>query len=396
MEHSALRRRLGTPLTCLLAISLVFILASCKPKGPQQMPQMPPPEVSVITVTPSPVTLTEEYVAQTEAKDEVEIRSRIGGILEKQAFEDGARVKKGQLLFVIDQQPYIVALAQAKASLAQANASLVNSRQNLARLKPLAEDQAISQQDLDAATAKELADAAVVEAGKAGVRQAELNLGYATITAPRDGVASKALVRPGSLVSANATLLTTIYSVDPIYATTTVSEQKLLQLNRMLGTGKGREAAHIKVILSDGAVYEHSAHINFMDAAINKQTGTLAVRVSMPNPKNLLLPGQFVRLVFPAIENPNAIRVPMQAVQEMQGIRSVLVVGKDGKAEPRTITSTARVDNDLIVDKGLAPGEVVIVEGTAKVKPGMAVKPVPMGAKPEGAPAKPASAKKAV
>jgi membrane fusion protein (multidrug efflux system) len=164
----------------------------------------------------------------------------------------------------------------------------------------------------------------------------------------------------------------------------------------MLGTGKGREAAHIKVILSDGAVYEHSAHINFMDAAINKQTGTLAVRVSMPNPKNLLLPGQFVRLVFPAIENPNAIRVPMQAVQEMQGIRSVLVVGKDGKAEPRTITSTARVDNDLIVDKGLAPGEVVIVEGTAKVKPGMAVKPVPMGAKPEGAPAKPASAKKAV
>jgi membrane fusion protein, multidrug efflux system len=397
MEHSAFGRRFGTPLTCLLAMTLIFLFASCKPKGPQQMPQMPPPEVSVITVTASPVTLTDECVAQTEAKDEVEIRSRVGGIVEKQAFEDGSRVKKGQTLFVIDQQPYIVALAQAKASLAQANASLVNSRQNLARLKPLAADQAISQQDLDAATAKELADAAAVEATKAGVHQAELNLGYTRITAPRDGNASKALVRPGSLVSANTTLLSTLYSVDPIYATTTVGEQKLPIIHAMLKAGKGpKSSPPIRILLSDGKEYPYPARINYIDPAVNPQDGTLAIRVSVQNPDRALIPGQFVRLVLPASDNLNAIRVPLQAVQEMLGIRSVLVVGKDGKAESRTIVSTARVGNDLIVDKGLAPGDVVIVEGTSKVKPGMAVKPVPMGTKPEGAPAAPSSPKKAV
>lgn len=160
-------------------------------------PQMPPPEVSVVKVAATPVTLFEEYVAQTEAVDTVEIRARVGGILERQAFVDGASVKKGDLLFVIDQQPYITGLAQAKAAVAQAQASYVNSKQNLARVRPLLADQAVSQQDVDAAVAKEAADGATMEAAKAQVKQAELNLDYTTIRAPRDGVISKALIKPG-------------------------------------------------------------------------------------------------------------------------------------------------------------------------------------------------------
>src|SRR5688500_10318734 len=154
-------------------------------------PPAPIPEVSVIKAAATPVTLFDEYVAQTEAVDTVEIRARVSGVLERQAFEDGGRVKKGDLLFVIDQQPFITALAQAKATLAQATASFINSQQNLARVRPLAAEQSVSQQDLDAAIARERADAASVEAARAAVRQAELNLDYTTIRAPRDGVMSK-------------------------------------------------------------------------------------------------------------------------------------------------------------------------------------------------------------
>jgi len=176
----------------------------------------------------------EEYVGQTEAVDTVEIRARVSGILERQGFEDGARVKRGDVLFAIDPQPFIAALAQAKATLAQTQASHTNSKQNLERIRPLLADKAISQQDLDAAIAKDATDAANVEAARAQVRAAELNLEYATIHAPRDGVISKALIKPGGLVNASTTLLTTLYSVDPMYVNFTVSEQKLMQMQRQL------------------------------------------------------------------------------------------------------------------------------------------------------------------
>ena len=218
--------------------ALLWILAAlpamwgCAQKSAPPAPA--PPEVSVVKLTAMPVTLFEEYVGQTEAVDTVEIRARVGGILERQAFEDGARVKKGDVLFVLDQQPYIAALEQAKATLAQAQAAHVNSKQNLARAQPLSAEQAISQQELDAATAKERSDAANVQAAEAQVRQGELNLGYTTIRAPRDGDMSKALIKPGGLVNASSTLLTTLYSVDPLYVNFTISEQKLGELQKQL------------------------------------------------------------------------------------------------------------------------------------------------------------------
>ena len=370
----------------LFALAAILLaLAACTGKNGNQGP--PPPEVGVIKTVAQPVTVYEEYVAQTEAVDTVEIRARVGGILERQAFVDGAKVKKGDLLFVIDPQPFVAALAQAKAALALTQANHVNSRQVLERIRPLLADKAISQQDLDAAVAREGVDAANTEAAKAQVKTAELNLDYATIRAARDGVISKALIKPGGLVNASTTLLTTLYSIDPIYVNFTVSEQRLLDLQKRLAGGldaqKGKSLPY-RLKLVDGSDYKFSGRLNFVDAAVDPKSGTLQVRLSVPNPNQSLRSGQFMRVVVPALENPDAIRVPQQAVQEMQGKRSVFVVDGDNKVAFREIVANTRLDNDWVVEGGLKPGEMVIVEGTNKVRPGMPVKPVPANAGSDG------------
>jgi membrane fusion protein (multidrug efflux system) len=330
-------------------------------------------------VTTAPVTLFDEYAAQAEAVQSVEIRPRVGGTLERQGFRDGAMIKRSDLLFVIDQQPYISALAQAKANLAQAEASYLNSQQNLVRLRPLSASRAISPQELDAAIAKERADAASVQAGRAQVRQAQLNLDYTTIRAPRDGVIGKALIKPGGLVNASSTLLTTLYSVDPIYVSFTISEQKLNELQKRYDIGiAGSKTPDIRIKLIDGSDYKHSGKLNFLSPAVDPRNGTLPVRLIVPNPDGTLRDGQFVRAVVPAQENPNAILVPQKAVQELQGKRSVFVIGPDNKATYRDITANARVGPNWVVEKGVQPGDLIVVEGIGKIKPGVVVKPVPV------------------
>jgi len=371
----------ATPGLFALAAILLALAACSGESGPPPAP--PPPEVGVIKTVAQPVTVYEEYVAQTEAVDTVEIRARVGGILERQAFVDGTKVKKGDLLFVIDPQPFVAALDQAKAALALAQANHVNSRQVLERIRPLLADQAISQQDLDAATAKEGVDAANVEAAKAQVKTAELNLDYTTIRASRDGVISKALIKPGGLVNASTTLLTTLYSTDPIYVNFAVSEQRLLELQKRSGSGLGREKGKsppYQLKLVDGSDYKFSGRLDFVDAAVDPKSGTLQVRLSVPNPDGTLRAGQFVRVVVPASENPHAIRLPQQAVQELQGKLSVFVIDAGNKAVFREIVAPTRLDNDWVVESGLKPGETVIVEGVNKVRPGMPVRPTPAGA----------------
>jgi membrane fusion protein (multidrug efflux system) len=367
---------------CYKLAMLLLILSGINACGKKDSApaQMPPPEVTVMKVTSSPVTVFEDYAAQTEAVESVEIRARVGGILERQAFRDGAAVKKGDLLLVIDQQQYISTLAQAKANLGQAQASYLNSKQNLARLQPLAKVNAISRQELDAAVAKERADAASVAAGTAQVQQAQLNFGYTTIRAPRDGIVSKALIKPGGLVNASTTLLTTLYSVDPIYVGFTVSEQKLGELQQQYNRrDMGDQIPSFRLKLIDGSDYKYGGKLNFIDAAVDPKNGTLPVRLVVPNPDGALRSGQFVRVVMPARQNPNAILVPQKAVQELQGKRSIFVVGKDNKAVYRDIVANTRVGNDWVVEQGVQPGELLVVEGQAKVRPGAVVKPVLAG-----------------
>ncbi|HEV2008743.1 MAG TPA: efflux RND transporter periplasmic adaptor subunit, partial [Burkholderiales bacterium] len=378
------RPRPATPGSFTLA-AIVLLLSACSGKTGPQAP--PPPEVGVIKAVTQPITVYEEYVGQTEAVDTVEVRARVSGLLQRQAFEDGARVKKGDVLFVIDQQPYLAALAQVKAALAQTQAARLNSKQSLDRIRPLLADKAISQQDLDAAIAKEGSDTANVDAAKAQVRTAELNLEYTTLHAPRDGVVSKALIKPGGLVNASTTLLTTLYSVDPIYVNFAVSEQKLLELQRQLKRNPGEEKAKLpafRLKLADGSEYKLSGKLNFVDAAVDPKSGTLQVRVLVPNPDRLLRAGQLVRVVFPSLQELSAIRIPQKAVQELQGKRSVYVVDAEGKAAYREITANTRLGNDWVVESGVQPGEMVIVEGTQKVHPGAPVKPVAAAADATG------------
>ena len=362
----------------LLSAITTLLLVACSPNGGNQAP--PVPEVGVIKTVAQPVSINEGYVAQTEAMETVEIRARVSGILERQSYVDGAHVSKDQVLFVIDQQPFIAALAQAKAALAQAQASHVNSRQVLDRIRPLLADHAISQQDLDAAVAKEAVDAANEDAAKAQMKTAELNLDYTTIRASRDGMISKALIKVGGLVNASTTLLTTLYSVDPVYVNFTLSEQKLLDMQKRAQgqpAADKRKATVYRVKLVDGSVYAHPGQLNFVDAAVDPRTGTLQVRLLVPNPERALRPGQFVRVIVPGVEIADAIRVPTQAVQEMQGRRSVFVVDADGKVAYREIVANTRLENDWIVEGGLKPDETIIVEGVNKVRPGAQVRPTP-------------------
>src|SRR5258706_3382432 len=358
---------------CALAVGAAAVAVSgCNSAAGPQSP--PPPEVSVIEVKPGPVVVNNEYVAQTQAPDTIEIRAQVTGLLERQAFADGARVKKGDLLYVIDQRPFESQRAQAQASLAQAEANLVNARQSLARNGRLIAQKAVSQQDYDTAVAQERASTALVEAQKAVLRNVELNLEFATIRASRDGFMGSSQVNPGALIAAQQTLLGTLYSSDPMHVYFSISEDRLLQLQKAAKRPDQSTPFHIR--LADGTDYKMTGRLDFVDAAIDQKSGTLQVRVSVPNPDRLLRPGLFVRVILPPFDSPNAIRVPQQAVQELQGTKAVYVIGAGDKAEARQIVASHLVGTDWIVASGPATGEAVVVEGIGKIRPGAAVKPI--------------------
>src|SRR2546428_458354 len=366
--------------TCgLLVVALGVasaVLNGCKSEAHPQ--SAPPPEVSVIEVKPGPVTVYNEYVAQTQAPDTIEIRAQVTGLLERQAFADGARVKKGDLLYVIDQRPFEAQGGQAKGGLARAGANLVNAKQNLARNARRIAEKAVSQQDYDTAVAQGRASTPLGEAEKALSRNSELNLEFATIRASRDGFMSSSQVKPGALITAQQTLLTTLYSSDPMWVYFTISEDRLLEIQKAVRQPDQATPFHIR--LADGSQYALSGRLDFVDAALDQKSGTLQVRISVPNPERLLRPGMFVRVIVPALDSPEAIRIPQQAVQELQGTKSVYVVAAGDKVESRQIVTSHRLDNEWVVATGLAAGDRVVVEGIGKIRPGALVRPVELAA----------------
>ena len=374
--------RFGLATASMLALGLASLgLTGCK--GNAQPPAPTPPEVSVIQVAAHPVTVYNEYVAQTQSPDTIEIRSQVTGLLERQVFTDGARVKKGDLLYVIDQRPFEAQLAQAKASLAQAEANLVNAKQNLARQGRLIAQKAVSKQDYDTAVAQERSGTALVEAQKALLRNTELNLEFATLRASREGFMSSSLVKPGALITAQQTLLTTLYSSDPMWVNFSISESRFLELQKTLKYPPGERpesAPSFKIRLADGTDYTLPGKLDFIDATLDQKSGTLQVRVSVPNPNRQLRPGLFVRVIVAAFENPSAIRVPQQAVVELQGLKSVYVVNAEDKAEARPIVASYRLGNEWVVDSGLKQGDRIVVEGVGKLRAGAPVKAVPLAA----------------
>jgi membrane fusion protein (multidrug efflux system) len=370
--------KIGNSVGAVVLVALTALFAvGCKGNAQPQKP--PPPEVSVIRVAAAPVTVYQEYVGQTQAPATIEIRSQVTGLLERQAFNDGARVNRGDLLYAIDARPFLAQLDQARANLAVAEANLVNAHNTFERYGRLVAKHAVSQQEYDTALAQERSARANVEAQRAQVRDAQINLNYTRIHAPREGFMSNSLVRPGTLITAQQTLLDTLYSSDPMWVNFSISQDRLLELQQRLQPPPGERPEQepaVRIRLTDGAEYKYAGKLDFVDVALDQKSGTLQVRVSLPNPQRVLRPNLFVRVVVPAYQNPNAIRIPQQAVQELQGLKSVYVVTPNNTAQMRQIAADYRTGNDWVVKSGLQPGEMVVVEGAGKLKPNIPVNPV--------------------
>ena len=346
-------------------------------------PAAAPPEVYVAEVTQRDVPVTMELVGQTRGVQDVDIRARVEGYLDKVAFTEGTFVHKGELLYRIDPKQYEAALANAKADLATAQARLTKTNTDVNRLTPLAKQQAVSQQELDNAVAFQEAARAQVDAQRAAVDKAALDLGYTHVTSPIDGLAGTTQVKAGALVGrGESTLLTTVSAVDPILFRAGISEAEALRIaKRVEETGRRlRDTTVVELVLADGTVHPHKGRIDTVERAVDPTTGTLMVQFSFPNPEKVLRPGLYGRARFVSETKAGALLVPQRAVSELQNLYSVAVVGEGNKVAFRNVKVGPRVDSLWVIDEGLKPGEKVVVEGLQRLRDGVVVSPKPVEA----------------
>lgn len=406
MTNQQVGRRNAVKTPWILTIGSIWTIAGALGLaagcGSKEAKKLPAPEVYVTQAVQKDVPVMMELVGQTSGSKDVEIRARVEGYLESVDFLEGDFVKQGDLLYTIDPKPFQASLAQAKGNLANAKAKLEGAEITYNRLKPLAAQQAVSQQDFDTATANRDSAKASVDAAQAAVDQAQLNLGYTRIAAPLSGLADLTKVKPGNLVGrSESTLLTTISVVDPIYFTASITEADYLRLaGKALSEkrdGKAKESkdspakADIELILADGRPLPQKGRMDAAQRAVDPRTGTLAVRCLFPNPDRVVRPGQYGRVRFVLDTLSGAVCVPQRAVQELQGVQQVVVVGADRKAEIRTVKMGPRDGELWTVLDGLKAGETVVVEGLQSVKPGAEVAPKPIDAALAAAAAPPAT-----
>ncbi|ODS68906.1 MAG: efflux transporter periplasmic adaptor subunit [Acidovorax sp. SCN 65-28] len=385
----------------LAAISAAVLLVSAcgKPDGQSAGaggPKPPPVEVGVVTATPGDVGLITELPGRVEASRVAQVRARAAGILQQRVFKEGSDVKAGQVLFRIDPAPYAAAAESARASLAKAQANLAQASAQAERYRPLVAANAISKQDFVNAEAAEKQAQADVAAAKAAVRTADINLGYASVTAPISGRIGRALVTEGALVGqGEATALAVVQQIDPVYVNFTQSAADVFQLRRAMESGQfkragGGQGASVKLVLSDGSEYAQAGKLLFTDLSVDSTTGQVTLRAEVPNPKGELLPGLYLRVRIEQAQASNAITLPQQAVTRTQQGDTVSVVGEDGKVSQRTVKISAAQNNRWVVLDGLKAGEKVMVDGFQKLQmlpPGTPVKPVPWQAPGTPAPA---------
>ncbi|WP_207855950.1 efflux RND transporter periplasmic adaptor subunit [Sulfurisoma sediminicola] len=360
------------------------LLAACSSEKPPATHQIP--EVGVVTVSPQVVPYPITFVAQTESSRQVEIVARVAGFLDRIAYSEGDFVKEGQVLFQIDPKPFKAQLEAAQGELAAQKARLTTATATLARTKPLAEQNALSKADLDRANGDYEASNAAVFSASAKVREAELNLGYATIRSPVSGSASRALQREGAYVGASADTakLTYVAALDPIWVTFSVSQNQVAQMQELIAKkvvqGPGDQKYDIELVLPGGKVFPHRGKINFADPSFSSSTGTFMVRASLPNPNKELRPGMFVTANMVGATRPSAIVVPQLAVQQGPKGNFVVVANAKDMAEVRPVrVGSYAGDKDIVVEQGLAAGDRVIVDGLVRVVPNAPVKPVPAG-----------------
>ena len=390
-----MRAKSSRPLRALLLVPVALMAASCGPGGGQHGGGpgggMPPAVVAVQEVKTATVPVEFEYPAQTAGSRDAEVRSRVGGILLKRNYEEGAFVRMGQSLFTIDPAPFEAAAASAEADVAAADARYSNAVRSARRLKPLFEAKAVSQKDYDDAVSAEEVAAADLKAARARQATARLNLGYTKVDSPISGLTSRSLKSEGTLIAGPADLLTTVSQLDPIYVNFGIAESEQMRLRSEAAAHKlalpkdGRFEVAIK--FEDGRVYSRVGRLAFTDVRVNSQTGTSDARAEIPNPNGEVRPGQFVRVILKGAQRPDAITVPQRAVMEGPQGKMVYLLSPQNTAMPRPVTVGDWVGSDWIITTGLQPGDKVIVDGLAKIFfPGAPVQVGDPNAPPPGAP----------
>ncbi len=361
-----------------LVATLSVLLAACGEK-PQFNPGMP--QVSVITVQPQRAAVVSELPGRVDAVRDAQIRARVTGIVQKIAFEQGGDVQADQLLFKIDPAPYQAAYDQATAQLKQAQADLFSAKLLAERYAPLVKANAVSKQEYDNAVARYRQADASVAAAKANLTNAKINLGYTDVTSPIKGRIGKPLVTEGALVEAtSATQMATVQQLDPIYVDFTQSTADLAAL-RAFAAGKlqqvGKDAVKVQVVLEDGSIYPEAGKLLFTGVTVDPTTGQVNLRAEVPNPDNILLPGMYVRVRVDQGVDDKALLVPQQALQRTaDGMQSLMLV-KDNKVEQVPVTTGSVIHNQWVINSGLAAGDVVVVEGFQKIRPGAPVQASP-------------------
>jgi len=375
-----------------LGLCASLALAGCSKE--ETAPQRPPPVVSVITVTPQAIPYVATFVAQTESSQQVDIVARVSGFLDRIAYKEGDLVKDGQLLFQLDPKPFEAQVDSARGEVMAQQARFTTAESNLKRIKPLAQQNAMSQADLDKAQGEYDASKAAVFSAQAKLKQAELNLGYTTIRSPVTGYTGKALQRQGAYINAvgDSAKLSYVAAVEPMWVTFSMSQNQLAQVRELVRKGQlippKNQDFEVELVTSDGKPYPYTGKINFADPTFSQDTGSFQVRAVLPNPKRELRPGMFVTANVKGGTRPNAVIVPQLAVQQGAKGHVVYVVKEDGTAELRPVVVGDYSDQKgILIASGLQAGDRVVVEGALKVVPGQPVKIGEPGAaaKAEGA-----------
>jgi len=359
----------------------IMLLGGCGQQSPAG--KQPPPEVAIVEIKAEKVSITTELPGRISAYFVAEVRPQVGGIIQRRLFQEGSDVRAGEVLYQIDPAIYQAAYASTRATLARAEANVTSIRYRAERYKELVAIRAVSQQDYDDVTAALKQAEADVEAGKAALEAARINLAYTQVKAPISGRIGKSSVTIGALVTASQPMaLATIQQIDPAYVDVTQSSTSLLRLQQSMAKGTlkrdSANRAKVRLILEDNTLYPLDGALQFQDVTVDPTTGSYLLRIIFPNPKRVLLPGMYARAILEEGANEQAILVPQQSVnRDPKGNPTALIVDAKGKVQQRMLKLDRTIGDKWLVSSGLVPGDRVIIEGVQKVKPGISVKSVP-------------------
>jgi len=366
----------------LRIIGFFFIAALLYSCGEKKQTTAPPPEIPVVEVIQKNVPIYNTYVGQVYGNSDIPIRARVTGFLTGMHFTEGSKVEKGQLLYTVDPEPFQAQVATQESLLAEAKTGLAKAKSDLDRIKPLAEINAVSKSDLDAAQANYDAARAYVDAQQSNLRFSNINLGYCRIYSPLDGVIGKTNARVGEFVGQdpNPVILNTVSTIDTVRVEFYLAEADYIRIAREYKSQSNVERVHeripnLKLILSDGSTFKFVGYVNFINREVDPQTGSLLVQTIFPNPEKLLKPGQYAKVVIKMREVKGGLLVPQRCVMELQGQHSVYVVNDTNKVESRQITAGERIGDMWLINDGLKAGEKIVIDALQKVRTGLEVTP---------------------